>query len=72
LQYGDNSVDDVQGSKAFDFLVEVARDDGEEHVEEGEDGGEAKQQHVQVHLNVDVILVGVSEVQLLSLSDSNN
>ena len=72
MQDGGNAVDNVQGMKVFDFFVVVARDDGEEVVEEVEDGCEAKQRHVQVHLDGDVLLVGVPEIQLLSLGDPDN
>ena len=72
LQDGGDAVDDVQGVKVFALIVVVARDDGEEVVEEAEDGGEAKQRHVQVHLDGDVLLVGVPEIQLLSLGDPDN
>ena len=51
----DDAVDDVQTVwEVFDADVEAAGDDGEDHVQEEEDGGEAKQGHVQVHLGAEV------------------
>ena len=58
--------------KVFHVVVERAGDDGEDHVQEGEDGGEAKQSHVQVHLGVHVIPVRMTEVQLLHLCNPNH
>ena len=55
--------------KVFHVVVERAGDDGEDHVQEGEDGGEAKQSHVQVHLDVDVSSVRISKVELLRFGD---
>ena len=51
----DDAVDDVETvGEVFDAHVEGAGDDGEDHVQEEEDGGEAKQGHVQVHLGAEV------------------
>jgi len=55
LYDGHTAVDNVQlVGKVFQVGVERARDDGEDHVKEREDGSETEQGHVQVHLDVDV------------------
>ena len=54
LKHWHDAIDDVEDLEAFNVLVEGPRDDGEDHVEEGEDGAEAKEVHVQVHLDGDV------------------
>ncbi len=56
--------------KVLHVVVERAGDDGEDHVQEGEDGGEAKQSHVQVHLDVDVSSLRISKVELLRFGDT--
>ena len=52
--------------------MEGAGDDGEDHVEEGEDGRESKERHVKVHLDGDVAPGQIPEAELLDLSDADD
>ena len=55
LHDGDDAVDHVEAvGEVLDAQVEGAGDDGEDHVEEEEDGGEAQQRHVQVCLGAEI------------------
>jgi hypothetical protein len=56
----------------FGIFVVGAGDDGEDHVNEDEDGREVEQVHVKVHLDLDLPSVQVAKVQLLGFSDPND
>ena len=62
LQNCHDSIDDVKGSIVFDVRVVGAGDDGEDHVDEDEDGSEVEQVHVQVHFNLDLMSGRVAKV----------
>ncbi len=72
LQNGHDSVDDVKRLIMFGVFVVDAGDDGEDHVNEDEDGREVEQVHVQVHLDVDLPSGCVAKVQLLGFRYSND
>jgi hypothetical protein len=56
----------------FGIFVVGAGDDGEDHVNEDEDGREVEQVHVKVHLDLDLPSVQVAKVQLLCFRYSND